>query len=95
MDEFACVRCQYVCYEGSDSIVYCGDNCKRRWCTVDCAVKDGFEFENDASCSYCRNEEAEDKDLFNFLLKKHELKREDVLKEYLATIKENNHADNT
>lgn len=85
-DLFPCIRCRYVCYCEDDSVVYCGDNCERRWCTMKCAAQDGFEFEDDASCSYCRNEEAEDKDLFKFLLKKYELKRGDVLKEYLGNV---------
>lgn len=83
VDFFPCDYC-------SESICDCGSyercECGRRWCSKDCAKKEGYLSDDDEygrSCSYCRNEEAEDNELFHFLLNKYNLERDVVLKEYL------------
>jgi hypothetical protein len=37
----------------------------------------------DGSCAFCRGEDAEDSDLFAFLMNYHGVSRSDVLEEYL------------
>lgn len=89
--------CDY-CHE---SICDCGDykrcECGRRWCDLKCAEKDGYVQEDEdgeeKSCSFCRNEAAEDSDLFNFLLKKYNLERDTVLSEYLEKQKDDEERD--
>jgi len=64
--------------------------CERLWCSERCARADGYEKYDedtgDSSCSYCRNEEAEDSHLLEFMLKIHKVSREDVLKEWQKTL---------
>lgn len=98
VDFFSCDYCgESICDCGD--YVKCNDDCYRRWCDLKCAKADGYRSDNceeedtdeceyqGESCSYCRREEAEDSDLFNFLLKKYNLKREVVLKEYFEVSK--------
>jgi hypothetical protein len=88
-----------VCDSCGDTFADCGEyvSCygehseehpylSRHWCSEQCAEKAGYEWADnpdDATCSYCRKEKAEDLDLFKFLLRKFKLKRKDVEKEYL------------
>ena len=91
VDFFPCDYC-------SESICDCGDyvqcECGRKWCDEKCAEKEGYKDSDeegeplDPTCSFCRNEQAEDSDLFNFLLKKYNLQRDAVLSEYLEKQKE-------
>lgn len=90
VDFFPCDACdRSICDCGH--YARCNDDCGRRWCDDKCAAADGHKNDDedyqDGSCNYCRNEEANDEDLFKFLLKKHDLKREDVLAEYLKELK--------
>jgi len=91
VDFFPCDSCSESICDCGD-YVQCNDGCYRRWCDLKCAKKDGFRYEDEdheeKSCSFCRNEAAEDSDLFNFLLKKYNLKRDTVLSEYLEKQKE-------
>ncbi len=82
-DYHVCSHCNETFYYDEEDIVACGDDCNRWWCNPKCAVEDGYRFEDEASCNYCRGEEAEDTDLFKFLLKKYNLNRGTVLKQYL------------
>lgn len=89
VDFFPCDYC-------SETICDCGHyvmcNCGRKWCNMDCAAAEGFEYTDDdreyGSCSFCRKEAAEDSDLFKFLLNKYKLERDVVLKEYLESLEE-------
>lgn len=89
VDFFPCDYCgTTICDCGR--YYYCRDICERRWCSHECAGKDGHRAEiedaddpNDYSCNFCRNEDVEDYELFRFLMKKHELTREEVVRLYL------------
>jgi hypothetical protein len=81
VDFFPCDYC-------SETICDCGDyircDCGRVWCDEKCAKEEGFRTKRKKNtCSFCRVEAAEDSDLFEFLLKKYNLTRDDVLKEYI------------
>lgn len=79
----------------------CVDKYNTVWCSDECAKKDGFkhtEFEEDedvddydededGSCVYCRKENATDKDLFKFALKKLKMSKSKLKKEYLRKLK--------
>lgn len=96
VDFFPCDHCgTSICDCGT--YYYCRDICERRWCSRECATAEGYspiipyaDDPNDFSCKYCRNEEAEDVDLFKFLLKKFNLERTEVLKMYLENENPNN-----
>jgi hypothetical protein len=88
----SCARCDetfpdcghYVtCYQDH------GDHCSRSWCSHECAELDGFQVneesvDDETSCNYCRGENAEDGELFRFLMKKHRTTRAKVLIEWKA-----------
>jgi hypothetical protein len=92
---FPCDYCSRSICDCGDYI-RCNDNCERRWCNDNCAEQDGFRRPDwdgadkyqDRSCSYCRNEEAEDFALLKFMLKKYNVTRDEILKEYLASNKD-------
>jgi hypothetical protein len=94
VDFYPCNHCKRVFTDCSDSHVRCRDACERKWCSIDCALEDGFDFGSNpediqsCSCSFCRDEDANDSDLLNFLMKKYTLTREDVLKMYFEERKE-------
>jgi len=80
---FACAAC-------GESVCDCGPytrcGCGRRWCDYKCAAVDAHrtnEDGEDGSCAFCRGEDAEDSDLFAFLMNYHGVSRSDVLEEYL------------
>lgn len=93
VDFFPCDHCgDTIC----DCGVYyhCRDICERKWCSKECAAAEGWRADkedaddsNDYSCIFCRYEDAEDSELFHFLLEKYNLTRGEVLKMYLAYLK--------
>lgn len=86
VDFFPCDYC-------SETICDCGSyvqcQCGRRWCDKKCAKEEGFLTEDEdgdeTTCAFCRIEAAEDSDLFEFLLKKYNTTRDNVLKEYIES----------
>lgn len=88
VDFFPCDRCGETICDCGSWITCNGEDCGRRWCSVECACEDGYIFdseedENDAeTCNFCRNEEAEDSTLLHYLLTRYNLTREQVLKEW-------------
>jgi hypothetical protein len=97
VDFFPCAYCnRSVCDCGH--YTRCNDNCGRRWCNDICAKADGYvpvdydkedcDEDQDMNCAYCRNEEAENFDLLKFVLKKYNVTRDKILKEYLASKKD-------
>lgn len=93
VDFFPCDGC-------GESICDCGSyikcrKCEHRWCELSCAIKNGgYKDEDDEddeydeyeqSCKFCRQEEAEDSDLLNFLIKKYKLNRKTVVQLYFES----------
>lgn len=89
----------YTCHNcGGISVnecIRCNENCDNRWCSEGCAEAEGWcttegEEEDDEcwsnyTCSFCRDEEVEDYQLFKFALKKLGLSRDTLQKECLST----------
>lgn len=84
-----------VCDHCSDTFPDCGHyvecDCGGRWCSDGCAEEDGLEqkeeyeeegywYDGEKSCKYCRHEDATNSTLFSFLLTQCHLTRGDVLK---------------
>lgn len=78
--------------------VRCGEECWNKWCSEECAKKEGWvrdrerEDEGDGddlarTCKYCRNEDVDDTVLLKFLMKKCKTTRKKLLKELLAKTK--------
>jgi hypothetical protein len=87
----------WICHFCKDTFPDCGDytrcnTCEIHWCSDDCAIEEGWidsEEEDDygnssSTCSFCRNESAEDSDLLDFALEKLGISREDLEEEYLT-----------
>lgn len=93
VDYYICSRCRDT-FPDCGPFVRC-ENCGRVWCSdqySDCAELDGYirSEEDDEygcpkedSCSYCRNEKATNKDLFEYVLNKYGLERDKVEQDYL------------
>ena len=72
--------------------VHCNDKCYHRWCSDECAEKDGFVVDYDKvdeygdpqrSCNFCRKEDVGDSVLLQFLLERFvQSDREAAVKEY-------------
>lgn len=94
VDFFPCDYCgESICDCGSYERCECG----RRWCDKKCAKGDGFrpsgydededtEWEGVDSCKFCRLEDAEDGELLHYLLCRYNLTRDQVVKEYVASL---------
>jgi hypothetical protein len=88
-----------VCKLCGDTFPDCGDfvrcDCYCKWCSDECAEKDGFrvdedeteEYEEERSCNYCRRESADDPTLLSFLLTELGLTREKVLEQWQVSVK--------
>lgn len=86
VDFFPCNYCK-------ESICDCGDyircDCGYKWCEIHCAIKEGYQIDEDGkSCSYCRKENVEDNLLLDFLMKRHNLSRIEVIKDYYDSFRE-------
>ncbi len=81
---FPCDRCsRSICDCGE--WVSCNDDCGRDWCDDECAEKDGRRTDGNCenpTCNFCRCEDATDDLLFNFLMKRVGLTRDDVVRLY-------------
>lgn len=95
VDFFPCDYCgESICDCGSYERCECG----RRWCDRKCAEKDGYMSDSDGygdepdglisgpSCKFCRLEDAEDSKLLRYLLCRYNLTREQVVKDYVASL---------
>lgn len=68
----------FPCHYCKESICDCGSytrcRCGRKWCSDECAEKEGYRSEDQdrfsVSCSFCRMEDVEDSALVEFLLRK-------------------------
>jgi hypothetical protein len=91
VDFFFCHQCGESFPDCGD-YVSCGDDCSNVWCSLDCACEegydDGYNEESEecekTSCDFCRQEDAEDSELLEFLMKEHKLTRNKLLKMYFA-----------
>lgn len=80
----------FPCHYCSESICDCGEyvscDCRRKWCTLDCAVEEGFYYDEEdqdtAKCNFCQKRDVEDSELVKFLLEKLEVSRDEAVKEY-------------
>lgn len=88
----------YACSNCGDTFPDCGDftgcECGKHWCCDKCAESQGYRweedgylpkgasYEQDTSCSYCRNEDYPDEDLLEFSLHKLRLTRDELIVEY-------------
>lgn len=100
VDFFPCKACERTF---PDCGPYVSCDCGNVWCSKKCAKEDGFidiedldeEDQNNwkhssITCKYCRGEDVESELLFEFLMKKHNLKKEEIIKEYFEYLKKNN-----
>jgi hypothetical protein len=79
VDFFPCDACsETICECGSYR--RCEGDCGRRWCDLECAIKDGADEE--MICKYCRNEDVEEGVLLRFLLKHFKLTEKKAKKLY-------------
>ncbi len=88
VDFFPCSHCfEAICDCGH--YIICSEDCHRRWCGDLCAASDGFlkDYDGQPSCSYCRDERAEDAHLLKWALKKLKLTRKMAEKEMLSPLK--------
>jgi hypothetical protein len=91
-----------VCKRCDDTFPDCGHfvrcDCWRKWCSEQCAEEDGFregekyeengwKYDPERTCNYCRYESADDPTLLSFLLTELGLTREEVLKQWQASAK--------
>lgn len=99
VDFYVCQRCSNT-FPDCGYYINCNE-CYNHWCCEQCAEEDGWrvdieETDGDGtkgsygeeavhSCSYCRNEAADDHTLLSFLLTKLGLTRLEVLDEWKAT----------
>lgn len=81
----------YPCTHCGDTFCECGyyvicETCDQRWCTDECAEKDGFRYEdedrNNSTCKFCRGEDTDDTSLLDFCLKQLGKTREEIVKDY-------------
>lgn len=92
VDWFPCSRCNSsICDAGR--WVTCGDGCDRRWCDKACAEVDGRRRGEDdeydiITCNHCRNEDVDDYYLLPFLLKHFKLTRQEAVKLFNDSHKE-------
>jgi len=103
VDFYACDYCGETFSDAGD-YEYC--DCGRRWCDKWCADKDGLReepngfvpnggyYEQETSCKYCREEDFDDHDLLNFLIKIHNSSRSEVIEMYKKW-KRDNEGDDT
>ncbi len=78
----------FPCHYCKESICDCSGyvkcRCGNKWCEgTDCADKEGHSKET-RTCSFCRMEDVEDKDLVTFLLKKLRLTRQQAILLYFG-----------
>jgi hypothetical protein len=93
VDFYNCEVCGEI-FADCGEYVSC-DGCGAHWCSKECAEKAGgkggdYAWSTD-SCKLCRNEDADDADLFKFILQKYRVTREEVLAEYLQQQEEKAH----
>lgn len=82
IDYYACEHCGDT-FPDVGSYESC--NCGRVWCDDNCAETGGLlsdEWGEDSTCKYCREEEFDDEVLLDFVLKRENISREDLIQLY-------------
>ena len=81
----------YTCNHCGDTFPDCGsyytcDNCWTHWDDLKCAEADGAQWNEEedtiVSCKFCRQEDATDSELVNYMLKHFKVTREEMVKEF-------------
>lgn len=99
VDFSSCYQCDGIFCDCGDYID-CPKYCGRTWCSEACAAKDGVEYvdaeisddaESDGKytdCNYCRKLIVEDSLLLEYLLKKHQWSKQNVIDRYCKDAKQ-------
>jgi len=89
VDWYACERC-------GETFPDCGDYvrcaCCMKWCSDECAEKDGFvcpdvvdeDSDEESSCKFCRGEDVDNDTLLKHCLKMLDISREDAVANYFG-----------
>ena len=93
----SCSKCSTIYGDSDDSIILCDPlKCKHQWCSIECAIEDGWAMElikdtDVVTCKYCREEDLEDDELVKWLLDRLNYTREEAVDRYFGRNDEHHH----
>lgn len=99
IDVEVCPHCGETFKEDSENTFVCGE-CGKTWCSEECAVADGLLINYDRDpyqygydCNFCREDDFEDKELFDFVTSAIGVSRDNLVafyKEFKDQLKKGN-----